>query len=57
VEYVVRERRHGSFVRTVSFNVPVNADGIEATFEHGVLTIVAPKVEEIKPKTIKVLAK
>ena len=32
----MRERRHGSFVRTVSFNVPVNADGIEATFEHGV---------------------
>ncbi len=57
VEYLVRERRHGSFVRTVTFNVPVNADAIEATFEHGVLTIVAPKIEEIKPKTIKVLAK
>lgn len=57
VEYLMRERRHGSFVRTVTFNVPVNADAIEATFEHGVLTIVAPKVEEIKPKTIKVLAK
>lgn len=57
VDYLVRERRHGSFLRTISFNVPVNADAIEATFEHGVLTIVAPKVEEIKPKTIKVLAK
>ncbi len=57
VEYLMHERRHGSFVRTVTFNVPVNADAIEATFEHGVLTIVAPKVEEIKPKTIKVLAK
>lgn len=57
VEYLARERRHGSFSHTISFSVPVNADAIEATFEHGVLTIVAPKVEEIKPKTIKVLAK
>lgn len=57
VEYLMRERRQGSFVRTITFNVPVNADAIEATFEHGVLTIVTPKVEEIKPKTIKVLAK
>lgn len=57
VDYLLRERRHGSFVRTISFNVPVNVDAIEATFEHGILTIVAPKVEEIKPKTIKVLAK
>ncbi|MCB9133049.1 MAG: Hsp20/alpha crystallin family protein [Anaerolineales bacterium] len=50
VEYVVRERRHGSFVRTVSFNVPVNADGIEATFEHGVLTIVAPRSRKSSPR-------
>ena len=56
-EDLSRERRHGTFLRTITFNVPVNADAIEATFEHGVLTIVAPKVEEIKPKTIKVLAK
>lgn len=57
VSYLMRERRHGSFIRTIGFTVPVNADAIEATFEHGVLTVVAPKVEEIKPKTIKVLAK
>ncbi len=54
VDYIMRERRQGRFSRTLSFNVPVNADAIEATFEHGVLTIVAPKAETIKPKTIKV---
>lgn len=54
VEYLMRERRHGRFSRTLSFNVPVNADGIEATFENGVLTVVAPKAEQVKPKTIRV---
>ncbi len=57
VEYLMRERRHGRFSRSLTFNVPVNADGIEATFEHGVLTIVAPKAETVKPKTIKVTAR
>ncbi|HSN73462.1 MAG TPA: Hsp20/alpha crystallin family protein [Anaerolineae bacterium] len=57
VEYLMRERRHGRFSRSLTFNVPVNADAIEATFEHGVLTIVAPKAETVKPKTIKVMAR
>ena len=57
VEYLMRERRHGRFSRSLTFNVPVNADAIEATFEHGVLTIVAPKAETVKPKTIKVTAR
>ena len=57
VEYLLRERRHGRFGRSLSFNVPVNPDAIEATFEHGVLTVIVPKVEEVKPKTIKIVAK
>ena len=57
VEYLMRERRYGQFSRSLSFNVPVNSDAIEATFEHGVLTVTVPKAEEVKPKTIKVVAK
>lgn len=57
VDYLMRERRHGRFSRSVTFNVPVNADAIEATFEQGILTIVTPKAETIKPKTIKVTAR
>jgi HSP20 family molecular chaperone IbpA len=34
--------------------VPVQADKIEATFDRGLLTVTLPKVEEVKPKTIKV---
>lgn len=57
VEYLMRERRFGTFSRGLTFNTAVNADNIDATFENGVLTIVVPKAEEVKPKTIKVQAK
>lgn len=53
-KFVRRELYHGSFERTLNFNVPVNADAIEATFQHGVLTLNVPKAEEILPKQIKV---
>lgn len=56
VDYVVRERLHGAFQRTVNIHVPVAADEIEATFDRGVLTITLPKAEEAKPKTIPVKA-
>ena len=56
-EYLKRELYHGSFERRLTFNVPVNADGIEATYELGVLTLRVPKAEAIKPKQIKVQAK
>ncbi|MEZ4731682.1 MAG: Hsp20/alpha crystallin family protein [Caldilineaceae bacterium] len=56
-EFVKRELYHGPFERRVTFNVPVNADAIEATYEHGVLTLRVPKAEAIRPKQIKVMAK
>ena len=57
VNFVKRELFHGPFERRVTFNVPVNADAIEATFENGVLTLRVPKAESVKPKQIKVVAK
>ena len=56
VDYVVRERLHGPFQRTININIPVVADQIEATFDRGVLTITLPKAEEAKPKAIQVQA-
>jgi len=56
-EYLKRELYHGGFERRLTFNVPVNADAIEATYELGVLTLRVPKAEAIKPKQIKVQAK
>ena len=50
--YHLRERRTGSFSRIVNFPVLVNAEAVEAQYEHGVLTLSVPKAEEVKPKRI-----
>lgn len=55
--YIRRERRYGSFCRSLLVPIPVVADKAEAEFENGVLTLTLPKAEEVKPKAIKVKAK
>jgi HSP20 family protein len=52
----VRERHYGTFLRSVTLPAPVEADQVEATNEHGVLTLRIPKAEAIKPKKIAVKA-
>lgn len=52
--YHLRERRYGSFMRSVTLPVPVEADKVEATHENGVLTLRLPKAEAVKPKKIAV---
>lgn len=56
-ELLKQELYHGPFARRLTFNVPVNADAIEASYEHGVLTLRIPKAEVVRPKQIKVVAK
>src|SRR5579864_641688 len=41
--WLVRERRSGSFQRSVTLGMPINADKASAQFEHGVLTLTLPK--------------
>jgi len=55
--YFRRERRYGSFSRSVAIPLPVVAAKAEAEFENGVLTLTLPKAEEVKPKAIKIKAK
>ena len=50
----LRERRFGSFQRSLSLATPVNSDKAQAQFEHGVLTLTLPKSEEAKPRQIKI---
>jgi len=52
--YHLRERRYGSFSRSISLPTTVKADAIEASYEAGVLTLHLPKAEEAKPKRIPV---
>ncbi len=55
--YLCQERRYGAFSRSVALPEGLNTDKVDATFEHGVLTLHIPKAEEVKPKTIKVVKK
>ncbi len=48
------ERSYGSFYRRFSLPDTANADAISAKSQHGVLEIVIPKREAVKPKKINV---
>jgi|SRR5579864_1076974 len=54
VNWLVRERRFGSFLRTLSLTAPIDSNKASAHFENGVLTLTLPKAEQAKPKQIKV---
>ncbi len=56
-DYIRKERRYGSFTRSVTLPNGLEADKADATFENGVLTIKVPKSEEVKPKSIKIKSK
>ena len=55
-QYHLRERRSGTFGRTITLSEHIQDDKIEAHYENGVLTLHLPKAEEIKPKRIQVQA-
>ena len=48
------ERRYGAFRRSITLPAHVTAEGIQASFEDGVLQVLVPKAEEAKPKRIQV---
>src|SRR5262249_10272946 len=52
--YYRLERVYGKFERSVPLPIPVQADKVKATYRDGVLEIRLPKVEEVKPKEIKI---
>jgi HSP20 family protein len=54
INWHVRERRYGSFMRNVTLPASVDANKVEATNENGVLTLRIPKAEAVKPKKIAV---
>lgn len=54
VRYHRREREAGKFSRMISLPGSVDTDKVEASFKDGILTIVLPKSEAMKPKQIQV---
>lgn len=55
--YLRRELRYGSFQRSLTLPVEVEASKAEAIFENGVLNLTLPKAEAVKPKSIKITIK
>ena len=56
-DYLRRERRLGSYCRSVTLPGGLETDKAEADYTDGILTLNVPKAEEVKPKSIKVAAK
>lgn len=53
-QYLYRERRFGSFSRSIQLPVRVQGERADATFTDGVLTLRIPKAEEVKPRQIRI---
>jgi HSP20 family protein len=48
------ERWYGKFERSLPLPMPVQTEKVTAKYRDGVLTITLPKVEEIRPREIKI---
>jgi len=53
-KYYRQERPSGVFQRVVRINNAVNRDAVRATMKDGLLEIVLPKAEEVKPRKISI---
>jgi HSP20 family protein len=48
------ELYHGTVARSITLPTLIQPDKVEATFRNGELSLVLPKAEEVKPRSIKV---
>ena len=55
--YIYAQRPFGAFEHRILLPGGVDADAITASMEHGVLSLIVPKPEPIKPKKIEIAAK
>jgi HSP20 family protein len=53
-EWVVAERRPGTFTRQLFLGDTLDTDAIAARYEHGVLTLEIPVAEKAKPRKVQV---
>jgi HSP20 family protein len=54
VSYHRREREGGRFSRSLVLPTEIDAERVNASYEHGLLTLALPKAEVAKPKQIRV---
>ena len=55
-QYLFRERAGGRFECSVTLGADLDADKVQAHYEHGMLRLVVPKAETAKPKRIALTA-
>ena len=55
--YHIREAHYGKFSRSLLLPSTVNPDEAKATYEKGILTIILPKQEKAKSRTIQIASK
>jgi HSP20 family protein len=53
-DYYRKELRRGMFARSIALPTEVDADKVTATSEKGILKIVMPKSEKVKPKKVEI---
>ena len=56
-DYVRRERRYGSFTRSIGLPKGVTADDVDATVRDGILEVTFPKAKEREPKAVTITPK
>ncbi len=52
--YHLMEREYGTFQRSFSLPASIDQDKVTASYKNGVLEIILPKKEEVKPKQIQI---
>jgi HSP20 family protein len=53
-QIVASERPHGSFSRQLFLGEGLDADAVEASYQHGVLTVTIPVAEQAKPRKVRI---
>ena len=54
VSYHQREREFGTFRRVINLPIKIDTGKINASYKNGILTVILPKADEVKPKQIKI---
>ncbi len=53
-KFILKETDHGNFYRRFKISDGIDSEKISATYENGQLTVVLPKYDRIKPRTINI---
>lgn len=53
--YIRVERQYGAFQRSFTIGAPIQEGAVKATYRNGILEVVLPKSEAVRPKKVQVV--